>query len=314
MMAKKKISIVAGCYNEEENIPHLYKRITEAMTQHPQHDFEIILIDNASQDKTFSVIKEIASRDPRMKGIRNTRNFGHIRSPYYAFLSAQGDAVIAMASDLEDPPELISDFVRKWDEGFKVVIGVRKTSDEVGLFPILRKAYYYIISRISSVEQISNFTGFGLYDKEVMDQLRNIDDPYPYFRGLISELGYARAEVKFNKPVRQYGISKGNIFVYADTALLAVVNNTLVPLRLATISGALISSFSMLVAFFYLFKKIMYWDSFDLGVAPIVVGGFALFGIIFLFLGLIGEYIGLLVRHTIRRPLVVVDETVNLDE
>lgn len=312
-MTKKLISIVAGCYNEEENIAELHQRLTAVMQQFPQYDYEILLIDNASEDRTVEVIRGIAAHDNHLKAIVNVRNFGHIRSPYHALLQANGDAVIGMASDLEDPPELIVEFLRKWEEGYKIAIGVRRKSEESGFMPLLRKAYYSLITRISEVDQVRNFTGFGLYDKSVMDILRSIEDPYPYFRGLICEIGYPRAEIPFDKPVRRRGFSKGSFFIYLDSALLGIVNHSKAPLRLATLLGVGIGGMSILVGTYYVIRKLLAWDEFQMGVAPLVVGVFFLFGLLFLMLGLIGEYIGLLVTHTVKRPMVVEKNRINME-
>jgi glycosyltransferase involved in cell wall biosynthesis len=313
-MQKKLVSIVAGCYNEEENIPELYARLTAVMQGFPEYNYEIILIDNNSEDKTVEVIKRIANNDSRLKAIVNVRNFGHIRSPYHALLQAKGDVVIGMASDLEDPPELVGEFLKKWQEGFKIAIGVRRSSAEKGLMPIFRNLYYSLIKRISDIDQVRNFTGFGLYDKCVMDILRAIDDPYPYFRGLICEIGYPRAEVPFDKPVRKFGITKGSFFVYLDSALLGAVSHSKAPLRLATILGVIVGGMSIMVGFYYLIRKLLSWDEFSVGVAPIMVGVFFLFGLMFFLIGLIGEYIGLLVTHTVKRPMVVEKERINWTE
>jgi polyisoprenyl-phosphate glycosyltransferase len=313
MSDRKLISIVAGCFNERDNIEELHARITAAMLQVPQYDYEIILIDNASTDGTVDVIRKVARNDKRLKAIVNVRNFGHIRSPYHALLLAKGDAVIGMASDLEDPPELLPEFIRRWEEGFKIAIGVRRKHEERGLTPLLRRAYYSLITRISDVEQVQNFTGFGLYDRAVMDILRDIDDPYPYFRGLICEIGYARAEVPFDKPVRKRGISKGTFFVYLDSALLGIVNHSKAPLRLATLMGACMSGLSFLMGIYYLIRKLMAWSEFQMGIAPLAISLFFFLGMLFLLVGLLGEYIGLLVTHTVRRPMVVEHERINFE-
>jgi glycosyltransferase involved in cell wall biosynthesis len=313
MSERKLISIVAGCFNEQDNIAELHQRITAVMQQAPQYDYEILLIDNASTDRTVDVIREIAARDKHLKAIVNVRNFGHIRSPYHALLLAQGDAVIGMASDLEDPPELIIEFIRKWEEGYKVAIGVRRKHEERGLMPIMRKAYYKLITRISEFEQVQNFTGFGLYDKAVMDILREIEDPYPYFRGLICEIGYERAEIPFDKPVRKRGISKGTFLVYLDSALLGIVNHSKAPLRLATMIGIGLSGLSFLTGVYYFIRKLLAWDQFQMGLAPLGIGVFFFMGMLFLFLGLLGEYVGLLVTHTVKRPMVVEKERINFD-
>jgi polyisoprenyl-phosphate glycosyltransferase len=311
MPRKKLVSIVAGCYNEEENIEELHARITAVMQKWTQYDYEILLIDNASEDKTVEVIKRIAATDSRLKAIVNVRNFGHIRSPYHALLTAQGDAVIGMASDLEDPPEMIDAFLQKWTEGFKIAIGVRRKSEETGLMPVLRRSYYGLIKSISEIDQVENFTGFGLYDKAVMDILREIEDPYPYFRGLICEIGFPRAEVPFDKPLRKHGLSKGSFFIYLDSALLGIVNHSKAPLRLATLLGIAMSSLSFLLSFYYVARKLLAWDEFQIGLAPLIGGLFFFMGVMFVLIGLLGEYIGLLVTHVVKRPMVVEKERVN---
>ena len=311
MEHKKLISIVSGCFNEEDNIEELYVRLSAVMLEFPSYDYEILLIDNASSDRTVDVIREICQHDKRLKAIVNVRNFGHIRSPYHALLTAQGDAVIGMASDLEDPPELVANFIREWERGFKIVIGVRRKSEETGVVPLLRKLYYSLITRISDIPQVKNFTGFGLYDKKVMDILRSIQDPYPYFRGLICELGFPRAEVEFDKPLRKHGISKGSFFIYLDSALLGIVNHSKAPLRLATLIGILMSSISFVFGAYYLVSKLLLWEGIQSGIAPLAIGLFFFLGVLFLLLGLMGEYIGLLVTHIVKRPMVVEAERIN---
>lgn len=313
MSTRKLISIVAGCFNERENIAELHARITATMQQMPQYDYEIILIDNASTDGTVEVIRAIARVDKHLKAIVNVRNFGHIRSPYHAMLLAEGDAVIGMASDLEDPPELLPEFIRHWEQGFKIAVGVRRTDARRGLTALWRKAYYALITRISDVDQVPNFTGFGLYDRAVMDILRDIDDPYPYFRGLICEIGFARAYVPFDKPARKHGRSKGTFLVYLDSALLGIVNHTKAPLRLATLLGIAMSGLSFLMGIYYLVRKLMAWSEFQMGIAPLAISLFFFLGVLFLLVGLLGEYIGLLVTHTIRRPMVVENERINFE-
>ncbi len=313
MNKRKLISIVAGCFNERDNIVELHARVTAAMRTVPQYDYEIIVIDNASTDGTVDMIRAIAAIDSRFKAIVNVRNFGHIRSPYHALLLAQGDAVIGMASDLEDPPELLPEFIRKWEEGFKIAIGVRRKHAERGVMPLLRSAYYRLITRISDVDQVRNFTGFGLYDKVVMKVLREMNDPYPYFRGLICEIGYPRAEVPFDKPIRKNGLSKGTFFVYLDSALLGIVNHSKVPLRLATILGVGMSGLSFLMGLYYLIRKLMAWNEFQMGIAPFAISLFFFMGVLFLLVGLLGEYIGLLVTHIVKRPLVVEQERINFE-
>lgn len=313
MNSRKLISIVSGCYNEEDNIEELYARVTRVMEQHQQYDYELLLIDNCSTDGTVNVIRAIAARDRHLKAIVNVRNFGHVRSPYHALLLAQGDAVIGMASDLEDPPELIHDFIAKWEEGYKIAIAVRQKSEERGLMPLMRTVFYSIMMRISEVEQVQNFTGFGLYDKCVMDILRDLDNPYPYLRGLLCEIGYPRAEIPFHKPVRKRGLSKGTFFIYLDSALLGIVNHSKLPLRMATLLGIAMSGLSFVLGIYYLLRKLINWDQFEAGVAPLAVGVFFFLGVLFFLLGLLGEYIGLLVTHVVRRPMVVEKERINFE-
>lgn len=314
MSSRKLISIVSGCYNEEDNVAELHSRLTAIMERYPQYDYEIILIDNCSGDRTVEIIRSIASRDKHLKAIVNVRNFGHIRSPYHALLLAQGDAVIGMASDLEDPPELIPDFIAKWEEGYKIAIGVRRKSEERGLMPVMRKLFYAMMTRISEVEQVQNFTGFGLFDKRVMDILRDLDNPYPYFRGLLCEIGFPRAEIPFDKPVRKGGLSKGTFFIYLDSALLGIVNHSKLPLRLATLLGLSMSGLSFFLGIYYTLRKLTAWEQFEAGVAPLAVGLFFFLGMLFIILGLIGEYIALLVTHIVKRPMVVENERINFSE
>ncbi len=243
--------------------------------------------------------------------IVNTRNFGHIRSPYHAILQAQGDIIIALASDLQDPPERIPEFIEKWEEGYKVVIGVKKQSEESSLFYFLRTVYYRGLRALSDVPLIENFTGFGLYDREVIKVIRDINDPYPYFRGMIADLGFERAEVVFTQPRRKRGISKNNFYTLYDLAMLGVTNYTKIPLRLATMFGFFSAIVSFLIGFAYLVYKLIFWFEFSLGSAPIIIGLFFLGSIQLFFLGIVGEYIGAIYTQVMRRPLVIEKERIN---
>ncbi|SKA82344.1 glycosyltransferase family 2 protein [Desulfobaculum bizertense] len=313
-MSKKLISIVTGCYNEEGNIKELNNRIRKAMSQFPQYDYEIICIDNCSTDGTRAELSKICDNFKNFRAIFNVRNFGHIRSPWHAFLLAKGDAVIAMASDLEDPPELIPQMISKWEEGYTLALAVRTGTEEKGILPIARKAYYWLIKRLSDVDQISGFTGFGLYDKSAMDVFRSLNEPYPYVRGLITEMGWKRAEIPFFKPQRTRGFTKGNFMIYLDTALLGIVNHSRLPLRCATIMGLFVSGGSFFAGLYYMIHKLLAWNSFQAGVAPLIIGLFFLMGLLFLLLGLIGEYIGLIVTHVTKRPLVIEEKRINFNE
>lgn len=306
------VSVVAGCYNEEGNVAELYERIVRTFEKElPEYTFEIILIDNASVDRTVDVLREIALKDKRLKVIVNNRNFGHIRSPYYVVLQAKGEAVIGMASDLEDPPELIPAFIRKWEEGHKIVLAQKSGSDEFGLFCLIRKLYYMLITRLSEAPLVKDATGFGIYDREVVENLRAVRDPYPYFRGLICDLGYKPYMVPFHKPARKRGITKNNFYTLYDTAMLGITNHSKVPLRLAIFTGFAISALSFLVALGYLVYKLMYWNSFQLGTAPVVIGIFFFGAIQLFFVGVLGEYIGSIHTQVMNRPLVVEKERIN---
>jgi glycosyltransferase involved in cell wall biosynthesis len=280
------------------------------MLQFP-YDYEQIIIDNASTDSTVEILRRLAAQDKRVKVIINTRNFGHIRSPYHALLQAGGDAVIGMASDLQDPPEKIPEFIHKWEEGYKVVIGVKTSSKETGLFYFMRSLYYRILRGLSDVHLIDNFTGFGLYDRKVIEILREFHDPYPYFRGLIADIGFDIARIEFEQPRRKRGISKNNFYTLYDMAMLGVVSYTKVPLRLAAMLGFLTAAVSFLVGLVYLVYKLAEWKNFSLGLAPVVIGLFFLGSVQLLFLGIVGEYIGEIYTLSVRRPLVIEKERIN---
>jgi glycosyltransferase involved in cell wall biosynthesis len=307
------ISIVSGCYNEEENVQELYDRTIRVMESLPSYTFEFILIDNASQDRTVEVLREIARKDKRLKIIVNNRNFGHIRSGYHALMQAKGDAVIAMASDLQDPPEMIPQFIEKWEQGFKIALAQKTNSKESPLFFMVRKMYYNLISRLSEIELVKNVTGFGIYDKCVMDNIREINDPYPYFRGLICDLGYPQALIPFTQPVRQRGFTKNNFYTLYDLAILGITNHSKVPLRIAIFTGFCIGALSLLVAFGYLIYKLIFWDSFRVGTAPVVIGLFFFSAVQLFFIGIVGEYIGSIHTQVLRRPPVIEKERVNFD-
>lgn len=305
-----KVSVVTPCFNEAENLRELYERIRLAMQDLP-YEYEHLIIDNASTDGTVELLRDLAARDKRVKVILNTRNFGHIRSPFHGLLQASGDAVIAMASDLQDPPERIPDFIRKWEDGFKVVVGVKARSQEPGLFFLLRSMYYRVLRTLSDVKLIDNFTGFGLYDQTVIDILRQCNDPYPYFRGLIADLGFEYAQITFDQPRRKRGVTKNNFYTLYDMAMLGVTSYTKVPLRLATFLGFASAAFSFLIGTAYLVYKLINWANFSLGLAPVVIGLFFLGSVQLFFLGIVGEYIGSIYTLAIRRPLVIERERIN---
>lgn len=307
------ISIMSPCFNEERNVELLYEQVKEIFAGMPGYEYEHIFIDNASKDRTVDILRKIAASDKKVKLILNTRNFGHIRSPYHGLLQAQGDAVIALASDLQDPPTMIKDFIAKWEQGYKVVLGVKTQSKESTAMFFVRKMFYSFINRLSDIELIKNATGFGLYDKKVIQILRQIDDPYPYARGLIAEIGFDIAKVEYTQQARKRGISKNNFYTLYDLAMLGITNHSKIPLRLATMIGFSVSLLSLLLAFVFLVAKLLFWSQFSLGIAPIVIGLFFFGSVQLFFLGIIGEYIGSIYTQVLKRPLVIEKERVNFE-
>lgn len=310
---RKLISIVTPCYNEEANIDELYQRIVEVMSR-LDYDYEHIFIDNCSTDGSIAKLRGLAAQDSRVKLILNARNFGHIRSPYHALLQAKGDACVLIASDLQDPPEMIEEFIKKWEAGFKTVLAVKPESEESALMFLVRKAYYRFITRISEVPLVKNATGAGLFDRVVLEILRKIDDPYPYFRGLLCEIGFPIATVPFKQPRRQRGITKNNFYTLYDIAMLGITNHSKVPLRLMVMGGGLLAMLSLLIAFGFLVAKLVFWNSFQLGVAPLLISLFFFSSVQILFLGMLGEYLGSVHTQMRNMPLVVEAERVNFDE
>lgn len=309
---RKLISIVTPCYNEEANIDELYQRIVEVMSR-LDYDYEHIFIDNCSTDGSHAKLRALAAQDKRVKLILNARNFGHIRSPYNALLQANGDAAVLIASDLQDPPEMIEEFVKKWEEGFKTVMAVKPESEESRLMFLVRRAYYRFVTRISEVPLVQNATGAGLFDRAVLDILKKIDDPYPYFRGLLCEIGFPIATVPFKQPRRQRGITKNNFYTLYDIAMLGITNHSKVPLRLMVMGGGLLAGLSLLMAFGFLIAKLVFWNSFQMGMAPLLIALFFFSSVQILFLGMLGEYLGSVHTQMRNMPLVVEAERVNFD-
>jgi dolichol-phosphate mannosyltransferase len=311
MMSKKLISIVTPTYNEIENIDELLRRVRLAISDLSKYDFEILIIDNCSVDGTQQRLRDLAKSDPRVKVILNARNFGHIRSPYYGILQSKGDATIYLASDLQDPPEIIPDLLREWEAGYKLVMAIKPVSKSSPVMHYLRKSYYRFIDKISDVDIVKDSTGFGLYDKVVLDDLRNIGDPYPFLRGLICELGYEVKEIPFIQQRRLGGITKNNFYTLFDIAMLGIVSHSKVPIRIASFAGLILGVLSVMIAFIFLILKLIFWDSFPIGSAPIVIGLFFLFGIQLFFIGILGEYIASIHGYVQNRPVVVEKERIN---
>ena len=312
--SRKLISLISPCYNEEANIDELYNRVSTVIAGLSHYDFEYIFIDNASTDNTLIKLKALAARDPRVKVIVNNRNFGHIRSPYWGLLQTSGDATILLVSDLQDPPELIPQFLDAWEHGYKIVLAVKPVSQTNRFVHLLRKLYYRCLDMISEVPIIKDTTGFGLYDRAVLDALRKIDDPYPYLRGLICELGYSVKTIPFNQPRRLRGVSKNNFYTLYDIAMLGIVSHSVVPIRLAAFFGFASGLLSILIAFVYLIVKLIFWNELPLGIAPIVIGMFFMFGILLLFIGILGEYVASIHTYVRKRPVVLEKERINFDK
>lgn len=307
----KLISIVTPCYNEEKNVAGLYNEVKNVFAELKNYRYEHIFIDNASIDNTVNILKGIAAVDKNVKIIVNLKNYGHLKSPFYAILQANGEAVISVVADFQDPSVLIKDFIDRWEQGYKVVVGIKSRSKENLLMFLIRKIYYSLIQSISTSEQIKNFTGFGLYDRSVIEILRQYDERYPYFRGLISELGFEVAKIEFTQPIRKKGRSNNNFYTLFDLAMLGIVNYSVLPLRIATFVGMITAAVSFLIALFYLFYKIVFWNSFQVGIAPLVIGIFFFSAVQLFFIGIIGEYIGAIYTQVKKRPLVIEKERVN---
>jgi glycosyltransferase involved in cell wall biosynthesis len=307
----KLISILTPCFNEGGNVEELYTRILQSIEPLKQYDFEIIFIDNASVDGTMDILRVLAAKDSRVKIIANLRNFGHLRSPYWGMMQTRGEATIAMSSDLQDPPELIPSFLAEWEKGWKLVLATKPVSYTNPLIHSIRRVYYKLLDAIAEVPLVRDATGFGLYDKAVLDNIRSIADPYPYLRGMICEFGYPIKTLPFEQSRRKSGISKNNFYILFDLAMLGIVSHSILPLRLATFFGLGFGLLSFLIGFYYLIMKLIYWDSFSLGLAPLVVGFFFVNSFLFIFVGLIGEYIGSVQTFVKNRPVVIEKERIN---
>jgi glycosyltransferase involved in cell wall biosynthesis len=306
----REVAVVFPCYNEELNIDELYSRISNAIAALSQFRFRLYFIDNASTDGTAGRLRAIAAIDPRVCVILNARNFGHIRSPFHAILEAEGDCVVIMASDLQDPPEMLGDFLNHWVSGASIVVGQKTSSDESPIFYAVRSLYYGLIRRISDVPLLEHVTGFGLYDRRVIEILRGFKDPYPYARGMITEIGLPYVVVPYHQPTRRRGITKNNFATLFDLAMVAVTSYSKLPLRVATISGFLLSGFSLFVAIFYIVAKLLFWNYLPAGYAPAVIGVFFLGSVQIFLIGLLGEYIGAILTHVRSRPLVIEKERI----
>lgn len=311
----KKISVLIPCYNEEENVVPISEAVIKTLQKDlPEYDYELVFIDNDSQDHTRSLIRQLCDENPKIKAIFNARNFGQFNSPYYGMLQITGDCVIEMVADFQDPVELIPQYVHEWEKGYKIVIGIKTSSKENRLMYWLRSCYYKTIKKLSDVEQIEHFTGSGLYDREFIEVLRNLDDPTPFLRGIVAELGYRRKEIPYEQPRRRAGKTHNNFYRLYDAAMLSVTSYTKAGLRLATIFGSICAVVSMLIALVYLVMKLIWWDRFPAGMAPMLIGMLFLGSVQLFFIGFLGEYIMSINQRVMKRPLVIEEERINFNE
>jgi glycosyltransferase involved in cell wall biosynthesis len=305
-----KISIITPTFNEVENIEKIYLEIKKKINE-INCDYEHIIIDNNSTDGTIDIIRELAQKDKNLKIIVNAKNYGHIRSPFYALLQTNSDATILMASDFQDPVDLITEYIEKWKNGKKIVLGQKISSEENKIKYSIRSLFYNFLNKISEFELPKNTTGSGIFDKSIIDKLKKINDPYPYFRGLITELGEEITTIQFRQPLRKSGITKNNLLTLYDIGMLGIVKHSRKPLRFMTLLGFLASISSLIVGIIYLFYKLLFWNSFSLGLAPIIIGIFFVSAVQITLLGLVGEYIGVILLHQRNMPLVIEKERIN---
>jgi polyisoprenyl-phosphate glycosyltransferase len=311
-MIKTKISIVTPTFNEEQNIEKISNDISVEMEK-LNIDYEHIIIDNNSTDQTQNIIRQICKKDKKVKAIFNSRNFGHVRSPYYAILQSSGDATILFAADFQDPIELIPQLIKKWQLGSKAVFLKRKSSEENLILETIKVLFYKFINKISEVSLIERTTGSGIFDKSIISKLKEMEDPDPYFRGIVSEIDSNIDIIEFDQPRRLHGKSKNNFYTLFDLGVNAIIKHSKIPLRIITIGGFFLSIILIVVAIFFLIYKIIYWDKFQLGLAPIILGVFLGFSVLIFMLGTIGEYIGVILKQVRKIPLVFEKERINFD-
>ena len=311
----KKLSIMIPCFNEEENVREICAAVIEMLKKDlPNYDYEIVFIDNCSQDKTRVYLREMCANNPKVKAIFNAKNFGQFNSPVYGMCQTTGDCTISLCCDFQDPVELIPQFVKEWEKGYKIVSGIKTGSKENKIMRFLRTCYYKTIKKMSDVEQIEHFTGFGLYDKSFIQVLRDLKDPTPFIRGIVAELGYKRKDVPYTQPKRKAGKTHNNWATLYDAAMLSFTSYTKIGLRIATLLGFGIGAISMVIAIIYLVLKLIYWERFMAGMAPMLLAVLMLGAIQLFFMGLLGEYILSMNKRIMNRPLVIEEERLNFDE
>ena len=313
-MAKKTVSIMIPCYNEEENIAAITDAVAAQMEQLPQYDYEVVVIDNCSTDNTRPLLREICAKNKKIKAIFNVKNFGQFNSPYYGLCQTSGDCAISICADFQDPVEMIPEFLKYWEEGYQIVCGVKKSSKERKFMYKLRTLYYKLIKKFSAVDQIEHFTGFGLYDRSFIEVLRQLKDPTPFIRGIVAELGGKRKEVPYEQPLRRAGKTHNNWYTLYDAAMLSVTSYTKAGMRIAVFAGLSMALISFLVGLVYLIMKLVYWDRFDAGQAPTIIIVSLMCSILLAFMGFLGEYISAINMRMMHRPLVVEEERINFDE
>ena len=307
----KKISVLVPCYNEEENVEAISAAILEQLNKLSDYDYELVFIDNCSKDKTRNIIEDLCSKNQKIKAIFNAKNFGQFNSPYHGMLQLAGDCVILMCADFQDPVEMIPKFVSEWEKGYKIVCGIKASSKENKIMRFLRTCYYKIIKKMSDVEQIEHFTGFALYDRSFIEVLRKLDDPTPFLRGIVAELGSERKDIIYEQQKRKAGKTKNNFYALYDAAMLSFTSYTKIGLRIATFLGVFIGIVSLIIGVIYLILKLLFWDNFSAGTVPILIGVFFFGALQLFFIGLIGEYIMAINTRVMKRPLVVEDKRIN---
>ena len=308
----KKISVLIPCYNEEDNVVPMSQALVKLFAEKlPLYDYEILFIDNCSQDATRDRLRMICAQDKHVKAIFNAKNFGQFNSPYYGMLQTSGDCVVSMCCDFQDPIEIIPQFIEAWESGYKIVCGIKATSKENGIMRFLRTCYYKAIKRMSQVEQIEHFTGFGLYDRSFIKVLKDLDDPTPFLRGIVAELGFKRKDIKYEQQKRRAGKTHNNWYTLYDAAMLSFTSYTKIGLRIATIGGFICSAIGVAISLFYFVKKLRHWKEFQAGITPVTMGVFTMGAIQMFFIGLLGEYVMNINSRVMKRPLVVEEERVN---
>lgn len=311
----KKISIMIPCYNEEENVVPMSEAIVSLFeTELMQYDYELLFIDNNSMDKTRPLLRKICAENSNIKAIFNAKNFGQFNSPYYGMCQTTGDCTVTMCCDFQDPVELIPQFIREWENGYKIVCAIKTTSKENRVMRFLRTCYYRLIKKMSEVDQIEHFTGFGLYDKGFIQVLRELHDPTPFLRGIVAELGYKRKDIPYEQQKRRAGKSHNNWFTLYDAAMLSFTSYTKAGLRIATLLGFFTAAVSMVIGIVYLILKLIYWDRFVAGMAPILLAVLFLGSVQLFFIGFLGEYVLSINKRIMNRPLVIEEERLNFDE